>query len=671
MHSLKKNWLKSVLICQNKTSAKFLSSVQTEVKPKTVKDEIAIPNKIHRGPTDILKALSQTVKRDPLAPHYKYHDDPYTIPVNNAQKRSYALAQESGRKAAQWIKATHANLFQHKVAQPPIEIFSPKLVYNEEEPVSTELLEKFISNTSVTDAIKTFQRLEKENIEVTDELKQSVLELVCYFNCEDSVPEDLLEERWYTQPQYSTPKYNSWKDNDFAETLFRSYTNPGVQQYASIIQGMLKHNQVEKAFALHGEAKEKGLVMPVDTFNLMLARVHFLRDGFEQRWQLICEILAEMNQARIKPNLGTLNEILRQLGLMATYRDSKKFALRILGEMKKFGVKPSLSSYNELLYLFSRDRGPRSGILYSVLDELEARLQSGEDIQVQDAKDNWFFSGAMEISRRHLDDVNCAYRVDKILHHSNLYNFIGDSTKESTYYRHFFFLVLSKEPFDKFMELYDRLVPNVYTPEKSVMQELITTANVSASVEYFPRIWSELVMLDFWQMEDILASYLEAISNNLNIYSAELVKQIADVAWSAFSKVEELNETSTDRRTKSRSIEWTGVTLGHLINVLLADKRLDNVHVVFLKLMKENFAGIPELNTLTMYLDAVIEEKNLPLVMSILEYISELGFENIQTLGAKIDSNFTLTAAEKTKILTLVSGKRKDRNYYDNADEEI
>lgn len=37
-------------------------------------------------------------------------------------KRSYALSQESGRKAAQWIRQEHADLFQHKVADPLIEV---------------------------------------------------------------------------------------------------------------------------------------------------------------------------------------------------------------------------------------------------------------------------------------------------------------------------------------------------------------------------------------------------------------------------------------------------------------------------------------------------------------------------------------------------------------------
>lgn len=66
-------------------------------KPK----EIVIPKRIERSATDILQALASTVNRDPTAPHYKYHDDPYLIPASNIGKRTFAMAQEAGMQ--KWI----------------------------------------------------------------------------------------------------------------------------------------------------------------------------------------------------------------------------------------------------------------------------------------------------------------------------------------------------------------------------------------------------------------------------------------------------------------------------------------------------------------------------------------------------------------------------------------
>jgi hypothetical protein len=69
-----------------------------------------------------IQALASTVQPDPTAPHYKYHDDPYLTPLSNVGKRSFALSKESGRKAAQWIRAQNSELFQHKVAYPAVQV---------------------------------------------------------------------------------------------------------------------------------------------------------------------------------------------------------------------------------------------------------------------------------------------------------------------------------------------------------------------------------------------------------------------------------------------------------------------------------------------------------------------------------------------------------------------
>lgn len=75
------------------------------------KKKIVLPKPIKRSPTDILYALSATIKRDPTAPAYKYIDDPYLIPTSHFEKSQYALSMEAGRKAAHFIKNEHRELF--------------------------------------------------------------------------------------------------------------------------------------------------------------------------------------------------------------------------------------------------------------------------------------------------------------------------------------------------------------------------------------------------------------------------------------------------------------------------------------------------------------------------------------------------------------------------------
>lgn len=84
----------------------------TTSKPTTDgSEQIVIPKKINRGPTDLLYTLSKTVGRDPTAAHYKFHDDPFLMPRSLFHSEQYALSQESGKQAAQWIIREHGALF--------------------------------------------------------------------------------------------------------------------------------------------------------------------------------------------------------------------------------------------------------------------------------------------------------------------------------------------------------------------------------------------------------------------------------------------------------------------------------------------------------------------------------------------------------------------------------
>lgn len=108
MHQLKRSVNSIQLISRSVTRNQWRCSSSTVESG----EKIEIPNYIQRSPTAILRALSQTVGYDPTAPHFKYHDDPYLTPMSNVGKRTFALALESGRKSAKWIRQNHHNLFR-------------------------------------------------------------------------------------------------------------------------------------------------------------------------------------------------------------------------------------------------------------------------------------------------------------------------------------------------------------------------------------------------------------------------------------------------------------------------------------------------------------------------------------------------------------------------------
>lgn len=104
--------LRSTVAYLSLAKRQFTCNIWRHLSTLPGNEKIEVSNRIKRSPTDILKALSQTVGFDPTAPHYKYHDDPFLVPMSNVAKRAYALSQESGRKSAKWIRQENSELFQ-------------------------------------------------------------------------------------------------------------------------------------------------------------------------------------------------------------------------------------------------------------------------------------------------------------------------------------------------------------------------------------------------------------------------------------------------------------------------------------------------------------------------------------------------------------------------------
>lgn len=190
----------SSLVCR-----KFSQSIEIDEK-------IEIPKRIPRGPTDILKALESTVSSDPTAAHYKYHDDPYLIPMSNIGKRTFAMAQEAGRKAAYWIRQEHADLFNHREADPIIKAFLPRVVYDENSDVTEDDLKHVIEDVQVADAYFVYKLLKNKGVEISEKTQQDLLELLCYFNSENTLSEEFIEERWFKQSSRSKERHRKvWK----------------------------------------------------------------------------------------------------------------------------------------------------------------------------------------------------------------------------------------------------------------------------------------------------------------------------------------------------------------------------------------------------------------------------------------------------------------------------
>ncbi|VDK25845.1 unnamed protein product [Anisakis simplex] len=121
-----------------------------------------------------MEALSETVGVDTTAPHFAFIDDPATIPTTQQARKNYYLARELGRRAARQLAAEWPTLFMYDRDEPRLEAFRPKAIPDPlQMEANEENLSELINMKEVINAVKLYERIRAENIEVSSELQVS------------------------------------------------------------------------------------------------------------------------------------------------------------------------------------------------------------------------------------------------------------------------------------------------------------------------------------------------------------------------------------------------------------------------------------------------------------------------------------------------------------------
>ncbi|XP_028038026.1 protein PTCD3 homolog, mitochondrial [Bombyx mandarina] len=639
-------------ISKIKCLCRSLVSIESQKTPQSgaSSDGISPPVRIQRGPTDILQALSTTVGIDPTAAHYKYHDDPYLIPLSNYRKRAYALAAEAGRKAAIWIRDEHADLFTTRIWDPPlrkktpyynadpkIEAFSPKPIYNDESKVTEEDLIYTIRNALIEDSIKVYQLLGGSQ-GVSDELKLQLLQLLCFYNEKEPDSVEWLEERWFSANTRER-QAATWRLGSLADTIFTSMEPKSPEAYCAIIQGMAKYYQAERAYELSQEAIEKGIPLSTGVYNALLGCIGFLREGATLRIEALKSTLMQMKEQGLSPNIETLSACLRSISVWGGGIQLQNLAMQLVAEFRELGIQPGLSAYYYLLCLFCKERGPRNNILSKILTDLESR----QHLEVNEPTDTNFFITAMGVCSDHLQDINMAERVHALLMKNNNYKLVGDAYKESIYYRHLVTVACRHAPFEKATEYLDTLIPNIYIPEPSVMEEIIRTLEVAGAGDRLTQAWSQIIVFGHAKRTKLVERLLSALCNCYEYQEEDVKEKIRSAAESILKHGETLEQKDESRDQRSPvSQKLSATALSNIIELLsdVSDKsseRWTSVETALNKLKQEQATGVPSKpEAISTLAEKAASMGKLEIAAMAVAYLAECGFEEAAGASARV-----------------------------------
>ncbi|XP_044062196.1 pentatricopeptide repeat domain-containing protein 3, mitochondrial [Siniperca chuatsi] len=529
-------------------------------------ETVVIPRKKTWSKEAVLEALASTVSRDPTAYPYQFQDDPYLSPRTSAEFKLYSLSQESGRAAAKYFVNSNPKFFTKDFAEPHIPCLMPETVSLRLEEVSEEALKERINLRKVTAAVDMYDQLLQAGTAVSMETTHELLDLICLYCDRDPVQEggpqtedtegsgEEAKRRKGRLRRASDVLKSTWRENNNAERIFNLLPERDTQCYSALIRGMVKHGAYAKAFSMYTDLLNNRQTADVHIFNALISAAPDVRDKYNERWDVIAELLNQMSQQKVQPNLQTFNSVLKALRRCGSL--AKTQALHTLNEMKAVGIAPSLASFDHILAVFFKAASSGQGntdILQEVMSEL-----AGTSFTCQDPDDVLFFSSAMRIC---LDskDLELGYKVQSLVEVGENWRLLGDSYQQSIYYGRFFNLLCMMEHIDVVLQWYRRLIPSLYYPNPQGLRDLLQALDTDSRLDLLPTIWKDIRSLGHDNKSDLVEELLTLMARDR--HSAEVQEAFAACA---------LDVKSVFDGDRGRpSLEWSTSSLSHITSLLL------------------------------------------------------------------------------------------------------
>ncbi|VDO75907.1 unnamed protein product, partial [Haemonchus placei] len=353
-----------------------------------------------RGPTDMLRALSETVGVDPTAPHFAFIDDPAMIPSTASAKRTYYMAKEMGKRAARQLAEEWPTLFALDRDDPYLPAFRPQKPADPLQVAPTEEnLLSMIEKREVEDAVRLYERMRAENIDVSQETQVELFKFVTYYNGKN-VPFSEWEE-WHGMRAFGENEPNKWTSAGLADLLFEvlPHTPEIVSTY---IAGLIKYVALTliRKKALFQEFASKG-VLCREAYDALISAAN---------WKDAKALLKEMAEKKVKPVASTWNALLQSAKQMNGLQERLSAFENVIGEMVALKIQPSLETYRIILNSIedsipestSKDAEKKADTVLSVgiswLSEMLSDLESRPSLELCSTKDHLFFLDAMGIA---------------------------------------------------------------------------------------------------------------------------------------------------------------------------------------------------------------------------------------------------------------------------------
>ncbi|CAL7938309.1 unnamed protein product [Xylocopa violacea] len=611
----------------------------------TSNSKIQIPARIKRGPTDILQALDSTIPEDYSRISSVYHDDPYLIPVRKTFYYTYGLSYESGKKTAMWIHKKHSNLFPKHLSEPAIDAFQPPVQYTDKDQVSEEILLQVISQRRISDALDIYKLLETN---VSNQAKQALLELLCFYNDKNSEVNKLIFEQWCATAKKKYIMWHSAEINELYQFLKKQDPLTAAAAHNAMICGLAKYLRVDEAMTLYHNCKQKNVPFNVTTYNYVL-RILPKTFNHLNNVQFVLDILREMNEKKIKPNVNTLNAALKVVTAVA---GTKKIVDFLFGEFERINIKFSLATYYYRLRMYSSKDKAACEELMEIL-----RMLKDKSFTVQDWEDNLFFGQAMHLAGRWYDK-KAAGLINDLLLTGNNRVFISNSSIENNYYIKYISILLWTSTVKEFFDHYEKIVPSLYVPQISLLWKILNSIQCNKTgveAKYLLRLWSDINIFSANSTE-LMCNCIQLMKIDTLPPCSPLRTAFVDAALSCWNTIKK----QLGRKENFKPLNTD--VIAHIALMLLQGKHIEEAIEVLTIIINQPDMFILKMSEqqVNELFDTFMSEQCITGALLALECASNLGFQNVIEMGTKLNNLPELTSVERNKLLDLIGLKTLD-----------
>lgn len=510
-------------------------AVAVTSRATTSTQPISIPKAIKRTPTDLLKALSETVGVDTTAPHFAFIDDPATIPTTQQARKTYYLAKELGRRAARQLAAEWPTLFMYDRDEPRLEAFRPKLAPDPlvVEPTE-ENLKDMIEKKEVSNAVKLYERIRAENIEVSRELQMDLFRLVVYYNGED-IPATEIDE-WHGWRNFAPESPSQkWQQAGLADLLFEAL-DKSEEVYTLMICGLCKYpteEAVDRAVSLYNEMLQKKQLPSVEAFSGLIRTARSYKEAKVY--------LEQMTILGVQPTIDIFNSVMEVALKDAELPSRREQIGMVLREAIFARCEPTLRTFSLVLKGVVSEEKRDQEIALAYLEQILAELESRPTVEVRERGDQRFFVDAMNVAvaannRKVADRIEALYQSDK--NNAKMPAF----TDESLFYSQYLMLLVKQLPMEELDIRYRALVPRVVGVNRSLTIAMIHRLQATPRWSLLRRVIEDGIaarhMTDLrvsTLMRSVLLSLkLQEMTIEEREECAELVRRMVDI-WLEFS----------------------------------------------------------------------------------------------------------------------------------------